>query len=84
MGATGRNCSNYRKSHFYDKVGRAIQQARSDARLDRSELARRLGVSSSTLENAEEGYMCSLILAARIAEALDVTLDALVPLEAAV
>lgn len=84
MGGYQRNCSDYRKNHFYDRVGKAIRQARADAQLDQQELARRIGVSASTLGNAEEGHTCSLIMAARIAEALDVTLDALVPLEAIV
>lgn len=73
---------NYGKRAFYDRVGAAVRLARTDAGMSRKGLAVALGISEGTLANVEAGMNCPLHLAASIAEILDTTIDALVPLEA--
>lgn len=70
------------KDHFHAVVGLAIKQARTEANLSQDALAKLAGISQSTLNIAENGGACSLMLAAKIAFALDTTIDALCPLDA--
>lgn len=70
------------KDHFYNTVGEAIRMARHDGGMSAEVLAREAGVGLTTIQHAEEGTSCSLLLAAKIAEALDITIDELVPVEA--
>ncbi len=65
---------------FYDESARAIRAARDASGLSRQVLAAQIGVTTSMLQSIENGSVpCSLYVAARIAEALDITIDALAP-----
>jgi DNA-binding XRE family transcriptional regulator len=79
---TDRMVSSFERHHFYATVGGAIGIARAEAGIGRDTLAQRAKLAKSTIENAENGVSCSLLVAARIADALDVPLDVLVPTEA--
>jgi DNA-binding XRE family transcriptional regulator len=68
--------------HFLTTVGKTVRDARESAGVAQGELAKRAGVASSTLFAVEDGRTCSLLCLTKIANALDTTLDALVPLEA--
>lgn len=70
------------RNHFSETIGAAIRAARKEAGLTQVALASRIGVRPAVLETAESGRGCSLLLMTVIAEALDTTIDALVPLEA--
>ncbi len=72
----------FAKDHFYETVGRTIRQVRNDAGKSQQQLADSIPLTLTTIQNAETGASCSLLVLARIAEALDVTLDELVPLDA--
>lgn len=72
----------FEKDHFYLSVGATIRAARQSAGLSETELAKRARIAHSTVNNAEMGSTCSLLVITKIAEALDCTLDALVPTEA--
>lgn len=64
------------RTDFYEGVGRAVREAREAEGLTQTELARRIGIPQSAL-GAIEGNrtVCSLYMAARIAETLDITLE---------
>lgn len=70
------------KDEFHRVVGERIHQIRDEQGLGRTELAKRCGFNESTIVNAETGASCSLYVLAKLAEALDVTLDDLVPIDA--
>lgn len=71
------------KHHFFETVGRRLQEVREAAGISQLALAKRLGCATSTLGGAEDGSRTvSLYTLACIAEELDVTLDELVPLSA--
>lgn len=70
------------KRHFYEVVGERLRAVREDLGLGQSDIARVTGASQSTVNNAEIGQSCSLYTLVLIAEAMDVTLDELIPLEA--
>lgn len=72
----------FERDHFYLTVGAAVKAARESAGVTQAQLAGMAKLTKSTMLNVEQGMTCSLLVAARIAEALDTTLDALVPLEA--
>lgn len=68
------------RMRFYESASAALVQAREASGLSMRELARQSGVNRSTLESIERGQMpLSLYIAARIAETLDITIDALAP-----
>mgnify|MGYP003405035167 FL=1 len=68
--------------HFLTTVGIAVRDARTRAGVAQGELAKRAGLASSTLFAVEDGRTCSLLCLTKIAHALDVTLDELVPVDA--
>ena len=70
------------KDHFYQTVGAAIRSVRDERGLSQADMARAAGLNQSTVQNAESGQTCSLLVLARLADALDCTLDALVPVGA--
>ena len=70
------------RDHFYLTVGESIRAAREAAGLTKVDLARVARLPVSAIRNAESGESCQLHVLALIAEALDCTLDDLVPLEA--
>ena len=72
----------YEKDRFYQRVGVAIRSARNEGGMSQEALAKASKVTLSTVQNAEIGQSCSLLLLAKLAHALDTTLDALVPLDA--
>ncbi len=72
----------FERDNFYKLVGESIRRARVAEGLSLSQLGKRAKLVETTIYNAEIGQTCSLLVLARIAEALDVTLDALVPTEA--
>lgn len=80
--STDRMINRFQKDEFYRIVGSAIQAAREAEGWTITEMADEAKLTKSTIQNAELGASCSLLVVARIAEALDTTLDALVPLEA--
>jgi DNA-binding XRE family transcriptional regulator len=71
-----------KKLQFYETVGAQIVAMRESAGMSSSQLAALCDVTKSTIDHAEDGYSCSAYLLACIAEALDTTLDALVPIDA--
>ncbi len=71
-----------KKDKFYAVVGEAIRKARAAAGVSQRKLAAAATISLSTLVHAEDGMSCSLLVLSQIAEALDTTLDELVPTEA--
>lgn len=72
----------FAKDHFYQTVGAAIRKTRDDRGMSQADMARASGLNQSTVQNAESGQTCSLLVLARLADALDCSLDALVPTEA--
>lgn len=70
------------KDRFYAKVGAAIQMARMNAGMSARVLGRECDLNENTIQHAEQGVSCSLMALAKIAHALDMTLDELVPLDA--
>ena len=70
------------KDRFHKLVGDRVWHVREEAGISQSALAREIGASQSTINNIETGQSCSLFVLALVAEALDVTLDELIPLEA--
>lgn len=70
------------KEHFYATIGDAIRTARRTAGLSQDGLGKLAGLSQSSVIQAENGNACTAFTLAKIAHALDTTLDALVPLEA--
>lgn len=75
-------CTKAAKDEFYRQVGERIAELRENAGMSPCDLARATGVNSSTIGHAEDGTSCSLFMLAMFAEALDVSLDSLVPVEA--
>lgn len=72
-----------KRIRFNAIVGDTIRAAREDAGLSRAELETKIGLSTSALSNIEQGVTpCPLFTLARIAHELDLSLDALVPVEA--
>lgn len=70
---------------FHARVGESIRAARLEAGKSVRVFAELVGISANTLERIEDGITpCPLYVLAQIAEALDVTLDELVPTEALV
>lgn len=60
------------------KVGNRLEEVRSELGLSRDELARRVGVHYQTIGYLERGeYSPSLVLALRIAAALDTSVEGL-------
>lgn len=73
------------KIEFNRRVGAAIRSAREAEGYTQAEVARAISVSGSTLSHIEDGILaCPLFTLARLAEHFDVTLDALVPVDAGV
>ena len=70
------------KNDFHHVVGQAIRTARKANGLGPRELALKAGLTASSIANAEAGQSCSLFVLVKIAEALDCTIDELVPTEA--
>lgn len=70
------------KDRFYVVVGEAIRAARMHAGMSISMLSKACGLNQNTLGHIEDGSTCSLFIIAKVAEALDMTIDELVPLEA--
>lgn len=69
-----------KKIAFNVSVGEAVQRARTAADVGTTKLAEAIGITRSTLAKIENGETpCPLYTLACIAEALDVTLDELVP-----
>lgn len=81
-GNTHHMTNDFERDHFYSMVGERICATREAQGLTAAELGRRAKLASSTVQNAEVGTSCSLLVLAKLAEALDVTLDDLVPVEA--
>jgi len=68
---------------FNAHVGDRIKATRMASGASLRVMAEALGISSGTLNRIEDGITpCPLYVLAQIAEALDVTLDELVPTEA--
>jgi transcriptional regulator with XRE-family HTH domain len=70
------------KDHFNATVGEAIRAHRQRAKMTTDGLALASKVSHSTLKHAEEGHGVSLLVVAQLAEAMDCTIDDLVPIAA--
>ncbi len=70
------------KCHFYATVGNSIRlhRQRSDMTIDG--LAKAANISRYTLNTAESGQSVSAFVLTKLAHALDVTVDDLIPLEA--
>ncbi len=73
---------NANKDHFHTVVGERIKATREAAGLSIARLAKDADTTPSAIDKAELGVTCSLYMLARIADALDCTLDDLVPLDA--
>jgi DNA-binding XRE family transcriptional regulator len=75
--------TDWQKRAFNDRVGAAFRAAREGAGLSRAELARRMGVNDNTIAHMEDGHTTlSLWIAAKAADVIDCTIDAMVPLDA--
>jgi len=70
------------QDHFNSVVGRMVAALRRERGMPQRELAEQIGVSHQTVTAIESGRSVPAYTLARIAEALDVTLDELVPLDA--
>ena len=70
------------KDRFYQAVGERIREVREEQNLSRAQVALDAKLSESTIDHAEKGLTISLLALTKMAEALDVTLDELVPLGA--
>lgn len=68
------------KADFYDAIGERIREKRQAAGMSLDGLATAVRVSKSTVIHAENGTSITVLLLARIATALDVMLDELVPI----
>jgi len=67
---------------FYSAIGERIKATRETAKVSQPKLAAEARVSLSTIQHAEDGTSCSVLVLTRIADALDCTLDDLVPIGA--
>jgi transcriptional regulator with XRE-family HTH domain len=63
-------------------IGEKVRKMREARSWSVPQLAKSIGVSPRAIYAAEEGRTCSVLLFVLLAEALDVTLDDLVPLDA--
>lgn len=64
------------KDRFYEDVGRCIRGFRIAAGLSQAQLARAVGIAQSQMGLVENSTTaCSLYLASKIAEALDITIE---------
>jgi transcriptional regulator with XRE-family HTH domain len=77
-----RSTTSAREQVFRGVVGAAVRRAREEANLTRGDVAKRIGMSESTVVNIEQGNSCSTFAIALIAEELDVPIDTLIPTEA--
>lgn len=69
------------KSTLHTDVGRAMREAREAAGLSQAKLASLCDTSQNSIAAVERGERtCSLFLLVCVADALDTTLDALVPI----
>lgn len=84
MSTTDTFVNRVQKERFYLRVGARIREAREAAGMTRQRVADAARVTYATIENAEDEGAVSLLVAARIAEALDCLLDELVPVDAEV
>lgn len=80
--STDRMVNRFEKDEFYRIVGDTLRARRKDEGWTVSDLATAARLAESTIENAERGQSCSLLVLARLADAFDTTLDELVPVEA--
>lgn len=80
--SAARAINRFTKDHFYLTVGNRITGVRESKSISQDELARHTKLTKATIDHAEAGQSCSLLVITMIAEALDVTIDELVPLEA--
>lgn len=71
-----------KKLQFYRVVGERVRALREREKLSQSRLADMIKLNGSTINNVEIGATCSLYVLALLAEAFDVTLDELVPIDA--
>ena len=71
-----------KQDHFFDTVGNAIARTRVAAGISQPKLAEMVGVTLTTIQNAEYGLSCSLYLFGLIAEKLDCNINDLMPLDA--
>lgn len=72
----------FAKDAFYQVVGEALRAMREALGMSQGGLAAEAGCHLTTVQNAESGHTCSLMMLAKFAHALDCSLDELVPLEA--
>ncbi len=74
---------NYAQALFYERCGARLREVRKARGISMRTLAGLVGVSESTIANAEEGHSFSLYLATMVAETLDdCSIEDLVPLDA--
>jgi transcriptional regulator with XRE-family HTH domain len=73
--------SNFRASQMKRVIGTRIRMIRERQDITQKDLAVTLGVRPNCLRAAEQGMSLSLELFADAADALDVTLDALLPVD---
>ncbi len=71
-----------RKDIFHQSVGERLREVREQHGWSIAKLAKACGVGHSTVYNAEIGHSYSFLLAALVAQALDVTMDDLTPIDA--
>lgn len=70
------------KDHFYRRVGEAIEHQRLEQGLSIEKLAEIAHLTKATVAHAEQGQSCSLLVWAKLAFALDVNVNDLLPLDA--
>ena len=68
--------------HFNEEVGRVIKSHRLQRGRTQLDVAKEIGLSTSSYAAIEEGKGCNLHIAAKLAEAFDVTLDDIAPVSA--
>ncbi len=68
--------------HFLQTVGDRVRSVREERELSMEQLALSADIAKSTLDHVEHGVTISLFVITKLADALDVTIDELVPLEA--
>lgn len=72
----------FEKDRFYVAIGNRVTATREAAGLTQHQLAAKARLSQATVLNVETAKTCSVLTLAKLAEALDVLIDELVPLEA--
>lgn len=70
------------QDHFNSVVGRTVAKLREERGISQRHLAEEIGLSHQSVTAIESGRSVPAFTLARIAEALDVTLDELVPIDA--